>query len=430
MRTVKIAATAAGGYELATSGQLTQAWEWYRCALLELADLRVFFACLEIVARGKAAGRCGAKTPRFDVADVSRLTGLSRTGPSVARLTDAGLLRFDEDFIELTPAPGRLVPVPRRMIRYLARCRRPSLIATVLGHLLRCLFYGDGMCRTGGQCKASKVAEQFGVDLRRVKAARAELVELGWLERVEVEQWRMNQEGGAFRINLDWAGLPPRTPPGGAPLPPPDSDKDPLTGFKDQKPATGVSIRGVREEDLKDTGRTLELHAQAVRAGIVNDSEADRLRVVAAAEHALDVATKNAPGLFATILRNGLFGFLTQDDEDAARRRIREHLHGGPRRTPGPMAQGPEVSDDARLAWKVVAAARRAGLKGDPFYLLRQKDPTWTRPRWDAAVSSPPRISDQAAGTVSTSTFAAAYPAFPISAMAESMACPSVRASR
>lgn len=386
MRTVKIAVHAAGGYELAMSGQLTQAWEWYRCALLELADLRVFFACLEIVARGKAARRSGDRIPRFEVADVSRLTGLSRTRPSMARLQAAGLLRFDEESVELVASDeGRLVPVPRRMIRYLARCRRPSLIATVLGHLLRCLFYGDGKCRTGGQCKASKVAEQFGVDLRRVKAARAELVAIGWLERVEVAQWKLNQEGGAFRVNLAWGELPPRTPPIGTPLPPPDSDNDPPAGIKDQKPGTGVSIRDVKPEDLKSTGRTLELHVQAARAGLVTDSEADRLKVVAAAEHALAVATTNAPGLFATVLRKGLFGFLTQDDEDAARRRIREHFFGGPRRTPTPTVQGPEVSADARLARELIAAVRRAGGKVDPFYVLRRQDPTWTRDRWDAA---------------------------------------------
>lgn len=365
-----------GGYVLAQAGQLTQAWEWYRSGLLKLADLRVYLACREMVAR-----RCKAKVSRYDLDEVSRLTGLRRPRASLTRLQDAGLLRFDEGHIDVPPAAGRLVPVPRRMLRFLARCQKPSLIAAVFGHLLRCLFYARGEVRNGGRCKAAALASQFDVDLRRLKAARAELVELGWLVRIDEPQWRLNSGGGSYRINLAWSEMPPRPVPAGTELPPPDSDKDPLPGSKNQEPRTGVSIHDIKPEDLKDTGRTLELHAQAVKLGAVTDSEAGRLRVVAAAEHALAVATTNAPGLFATILRDNLFRFLTQDDEDAARRRIREHLY------PPSAPAEPRINDDARLAREVVAAARRAGFKGDPFYVLRQQG--WTRPRWEAAIHGP-----------------------------------------
>src|SRR4051794_7363512 len=95
-------------------------------------------------------------------------------------------------------------------------------------------------------------------------------------------------------------------------------------------------------------------------------SEADRLKLVAAAEHARTVATRNAPGLFPTTLRKPLTRFITQDDEDTPRRRIRDLLypvvadHGPPPAAAGPRFQGPHISDDARIVREVIAAARRA----------------------------------------------------------------------
>src|SRR5262249_48017129 len=143
--------------------------------------------------------------------------------------------------------------------------------------------------------------------------------------------------------------LAPPTSPVGPVLAPPDSDEEPLRGDKNQEPAAGgpagfsqaqpgkktpesespipvvapVSIpaaatgpaaaetpaprsavgpggladrpkpapgkpdlRHVVPEDLADTGRLLELYAQAVAAGLVPASEWGRLRFVAAAEHA------------------------------------------------------------------------------------------------------------------------------------------------
>ena len=48
-------------------------------------------------------------------------------------------------------------------------------------------------------------------------------------------------------------------------------------------------------EDLKDTGRLMDLLGQAVARGLVSTSEADRLRFVASAEHALGIG-QGEPG--------------------------------------------------------------------------------------------------------------------------------------
>ena len=71
--------------------------------------------------------------------------------------------------------------VPRRILRLLAGGARPALIATTLGTLLRCLSRRRSGWVGRGRVKASWIADVFGVDLRGVKAARLELVALGWL---------------------------------------------------------------------------------------------------------------------------------------------------------------------------------------------------------------------------------------------------------
>ena len=71
-------------------------------------------------------------------------------------------------------------------------------------------------------------------------------------------------------------------------------------------------------EDLRDTGRLLDLYDQAVARGWVTASERDRLRFVAAAEHARVIGTRNPCGLFVRLVRGGLWHFVTQDDEEAA----------------------------------------------------------------------------------------------------------------
>jgi hypothetical protein len=144
-------------------------------------------------------------------------------------------------------------------------------------------------------------------------------------------------------------------------------------------------------QDLADTGRLLELYAQAVAAGLVPASEWGRLRFVACAIHARSIGTANPCGLFATLVRGGRLHFATEDETEAASVRLRRHLHGGSAlgrpTVQGGMARGmPELSEDARLVQAVRAAAARAGYRGDPFPLLRRQEPEFTRERWDRAV--------------------------------------------
>jgi hypothetical protein len=495
-----------GGYQLIPAVHLALAWWAYQENLIRLADLRVYFACWEM--RARRCRRPSLLPRRFGLGELARLTGLSpgRLMAAIRRLEAARLLRWSEAairfpaaaeamaglegdgfrrFFDRLPNHDRRVPVPRRILRLLAQGCRPALIATILGHLLRCLYMKGGVFQEVGRVKASWIAEVFGVGLRRVKEARRELIAMGWLLPLPSPQWTMNRWGALVRINLGWSrnggadstaepgegrvpaagdgpGLAPPAPGSAAELAPPDSsDEEPLRGDKNQEPATGGSagffiaqpeektpeaegplrdgamapglaaktaatppavaerqapgsaveprqdatpratcpppakpdLRHVVPEDLTDTGRLLELYAQAVALGLVPASEWGRLRFVAAAEHARDIGATNPCGLFAKLVRSGTLHFATEDDAQAASVRIRRHLFGteAPGR-PAPAEQRgivrgmPELSEDARLVQAVRAAAARARYRGDPFPLLKREKPEWTRERWDRAL--------------------------------------------
>lgn len=150
-------------------------------------------------------------------------------------------------------------------------------------------------------------------------------------------------------------------------------------------PPPSPTLADVRAEDLKDTGRLLDLHRQGVARQLVGSSEADRLRFVAAAEHALAIGTANPPGLFAYLVRGACWRYITQADEDRANVRIKAYLRGPAPPSVARMPTRPVLSQDARIVREIRAAVERAGYRGHPFPLLRQRDPSWTRERWDLA---------------------------------------------
>ena len=246
-----------------------------------------------ICGSGSPPGRCGrgaaASPPPCPAVSASselqRLTGLSpqaaqgrpsaasrrrgcsagRNPPSNSRPRRRPSPLLDRDgfrrFLDRIPNHDRRVPVPRRILRLLAGGCRPALIATILGHLIRCLYVKGGSSRTVGRVKASWIAEH----LRRRPAPRqggaAGAHRHGMAHPPASPQWAINRWGALVRINLDWSrleaatgrmrsdGPPPAPRPARnwhplPPLPapesaPPDSDEEPLQGDKNQEPAAG-----------------------------------------------------------------------------------------------------------------------------------------------------------------------------------------------
>jgi hypothetical protein len=463
-----------GGFAFFSVTQLIMAWTALREAQIGLKELRIYFALAEMKSR-----RCGCKRddppPEFTPLELRRLVGgaggerqavrkllavgllreVSKTHIEFA--TDPGELRFEPKTLDATlayiPHNERRVPVPRRIIRLLAGGARRTLIATILGHLIRCLFYKRGFCYPRGCVKASWIAQVFGISERRVHEQRQHLVALGWLLPQETSQRTLNGHGLWVTINLAWdrldeakerldepvaepagggegtpepayppADSPPKLSPPPAEIPAqtvtPKENKEPLREAKNQKPASGgptgvslsqsketgaladrPSLRDVKPEDLRDPARLLDLHAQAVAAGYVSSSEADRLNVFAAAHHARVIGSRNPPGLFVRIVRSGLWTFLTQADEDVARVQLRRALYpvaeaaaaaprGLPRlgEAPRPVLASSGLSDDARFVREIMHQLRQRGIpESSVWRLVNRERPEWTRERWDAA---------------------------------------------
>ena len=129
------------------------------------------FTPLEI--RRLVGGAGGEREAVSKLLAVGLLREVSKT--SIEFATDPGELRFEPETLEATlariPNNDRRVPVPRRIVRLIAGGARRTLIATILGHLIRCLFYKRGMCHPKGCVKASWIAEVFGVSERRVTSS-------------------------------------------------------------------------------------------------------------------------------------------------------------------------------------------------------------------------------------------------------------------
>jgi hypothetical protein len=359
------------------------------------------------------------------------------TSPEDLRVHDVD--EFQQMLAHVTH-PRRRVPVPRQVVRAMASPCTRCVIAVMLAHLIRCLFYQfpRQCCMSGGFCKASWIAETFRVDVRNVKTARKFLAdELGWLRLVHTPQRLLNRYGQRAVIDLQWSRVvvdTPEVPSTESPPPvwlstsqtppPEETNTEPFQDSNHQEPTPCSPHPGVRTDstaekppslthlvpqDLSQTDRLLALFADAQQQGIIGGSDSERLTFVAVAERARLVGTTNPCGLFAQLVRRRLWYVLTQEDEDAARRRLREHLYEASRpRRPRAMPRG-ELSDDARFAAVLQARLRQQGFHGDVVALLTQQRPDWTRERWEQAraeVEERQRQRAQASGLTSTADLA------------------------
>lgn len=393
-----------GGFCFVHAEAIVSAWWAYRRGVIRLVDLRAWFASFEVVAR-RCVVREGVR-PAFRLDELTELIGGrggKHTRASVRRLAAVGLLHWMqsevvhlryaaellaeserglEETLCLVPNRSRRVPVPRRVLRFLAACGRPVVIATALGHLLRCVYYRNGGIRPDGLCKASWVARVFEVDERNVKGARSHLCRLGVLERSSAPQRVLNRHGSLVRLNLNWEEArrvgPRRSPPlgrrsaTGSP-PPRETGNSSLRRSENQKPGApgpdGVrertakrpSLRWVVQADLGDASRLASLHREAAAQGLCERGEAAMLRVFAAAAHSRRVGRANPCGLFATIVRNGLWHHASVEDEDRARRMAWTVTRCSPCAPPqGQVKHG----DDDGFSLQQIADLIRASLAG------------------------------------------------------------------
>jgi len=452
-----------GGFRFVTTTQIAMAWAALVNKQIRYRAFRVYWACHELVERRRAyengckrAREKPAGKQKFTLQELHRLVGGvggAHLRADLRVLEHVGLLRWSESNIwfaegpdELRdPAPAlsmlarigsrcRRVPIPRQTIRFIAGGARRVAVSTMLGHLIRCVFYkGNNRCSAEGSCAASWVGRVFGVSRANVVEARVHLESIGWLQRIESDHWHRQRYGGRAVVNLAWkrpvahdrlvcrdgteqpgsgggTAQPatesrPRRTVSATELRPPDSNVKLLAEYKNQEPAkrgpTGASsketskkkatMRHVVPEDLSDTARTFELFEDAKRCGYVRGSEADRLRIFAAVEHARTVGDRNPCGLFSWLVRGERWQYITQSDEDAAQVRLKRFLFGTERgEAKRPVAVAPPsmaLSEDARFVGAVRQMLARERYQGDAFHAVRREYPEWTRERWEQAVA-------------------------------------------
>jgi hypothetical protein len=435
-----------GGFIFLTVTQLCLIWWAYLEKLIELRDVRTWFGTWELQAR-----RCLLKPGQRAVYTLEELHGLvggvggMHLRGSIRRLEASGLLVWStshlgfpgspeelkvtdtsrlHDMLESIPNNRRRIPVPRRMVRFLAGARRRCLMATILGHLVRCLYYRKGGCTGKGCCTSTWIAKVFGVNSSNVKAARQYLAEMGWLTLLETSQHVRNRYGQWVTINLDWPGedthqraivaacsTSGREPSGSRSQPPeplsttesrpPLGNKKPFQEHKHQKPTSGgpagidqanektdtPTLHHIVSDDLRDTARLLTLFEEAHQEGFIGGNESERLTFISTAEHARFVGSTNPCGLFAQLIRRRLWHFVTADDEDAAQRRLKEHFYGSTSERRAPVYTRGGLSDDASFVAVLQARMRQRGFYGDVFPLLHVERPEWTRERWERALT-------------------------------------------
>lgn len=433
-------------YETAVEGrfrsiptqQLCLAWWLYREKKITRRQLRVYFAAHEMAERRRYAKDDGRR-PNYTVEEVAALVGgkdspaataelatdirkLARVGlvlierrqivfaTSTDQLTVEGVRESFGTFYDAIPNGSRAVPVPRRMLRALAAGFSKAVTAVIIAMMIRSLFWhsGEGRYRVDGRTKGSWIAKVFGVSRRAVSDARSHLIELGWIEPLDVSQWELNRWGNRDRICVGWkprtvnSAIPDRGIPVESATPLFNRKSSPTgnlktissNGFSMEESEEGdgkevgrvpgnshvPSMHDVRIEDLRQTERLLQLYRQAITADMADDCEAGMLEFFAFAERAR--ARGHRPGaLFHWLVRERKCKFITQADEDAAAVRMREHFQGSNMRHGEPTTS---LSDDQRYAFTCIRVAKSLGI-AEPF-IIAQEGRHWSHERWSAAV--------------------------------------------
>ncbi len=320
-----------GGFALVPTASLMACWRGYKSGKLKLRDVRAWVGIVEMVERRTASD--SQRVPYYDLKELSRLTGVRGCRGAVRRLSDIGVVEWSRERVRVTGTSEsgttrrKWVPVPRRILRWLARNGTAAEIATAFGHAIRCLYYDSKRkrCRSGGHCTAQWVAEHFGVGERSVKRARSAWCSRNWLRMVE-DGKSGHRTGARFIIELAWKSphrMAPQTSSNRADLAPPRDQQDPPSEIKQPDRDSGsqrpVCLSHIVPEDLGDPARLAEIHRQAGQQGLVAKSQAGALLVFSAAARAKRCAERNPCGMFATIIRKQLWKHISSIDEDTAR---------------------------------------------------------------------------------------------------------------
>lgn len=373
----------AGGYLTVTVPQVAMLWVARREKAIGPLAFRTWWAIAEMRCRRDVAALDDGgsrREPFHGAGELLRLLGL-KPGPesmkplraAVRQLEASGLVAWSATRPQLAVSPDqyrgdtagvfaflagienkrRLVPVPRRWVRWFAVGQSRARSGAALISLMRCLYVRDKQLDPNGSWAATAAGPLLGLSGRALQGARRELAAEGMLRLHPTQPWYLSRFGLRVSINLAWdaggaapvvadSGSAPAKVPHGtkvrecqrpdageptirlgsvssarsgqngsvssAPLHEHPSSSSKEEEFKHQQPPSGrghgVSIHRtggkekaggrrhglhLRPEDLHDDALFAEALDRAVDAGKVEPGDRGRLRWWSAREHALRV---------------------------------------------------------------------------------------------------------------------------------------------
>ena len=331
-----------GGYRAITAGNLIRLIVARNSGEISSSALRVYLGCHLLVASREAAK---AKAPHYTLKELNQRVGKDLSEYTLKKaleeLSKANLLTYQETAIQfhspVTPETARIakalgtstarpIPLPRYLLRRLARHTKPAELIAALGHLIRCLFIKPSGIRATGFVKSALLASVFGISERVVHSARKWLESLNILQPVKVAQRILNRYGACFRVRLSRPVslkqvefAPPNKKP----------SMEVHTNQKNNKPTKAVNtgfctdliknptLTDIQTQDLKRLGRLESLYQQAVERGWLPDCECSIRNFVAAAARATRVSG-NPAKVFVGIVKKRLWHHITQAQEDHA----------------------------------------------------------------------------------------------------------------
>ena len=348
-----------GGYRVIRLGEICNLAALRRDRTISSLALRVYLGSHIL-----AASRLQTDNPRFTVKELTqRIGGASELSVQKAlqELQTAKVLKFDEHritfFADVLPQaqtvadamgtkPWRPVPLPRYVLRALARHKRPVELIAALAHLIRLLFKKGAQIKNTGLVKASWIASVFSVSERAVCSARQWLIAEKIIIPKEVSQTVLNRFGACFIVQLSQLGkklagkikrkLSGSKPKFADPLKQQVLNKSTSTNQSTKKPAfSGNSgfleqkeqkptITNITSDNLHRLSHLEELYKQATEAKWLPECEASLRNFVAAAVRATRVPG-NAVKIFVGIVRKSLWHHITQEQEDRALQALKSY---------------------------------------------------------------------------------------------------------
>jgi hypothetical protein len=368
--------TIEGGYKTLRVFEISNLIESLKAKRISLRTSQLFFSAVALIATYEAHKRSRTKNFRrageitqFSISKLSELSGLSEGAVKceLRKLKKLGLITIEKGEIRISQeveesetlallsggrSIKRPVPIPRYVLRFLAKAQTKSMVLTTLAYMVRGLTITRvGEIKTSGTVKASWISEVTDLSIRSVKASRAKLIAVEIISKDESStQVKLNRTGSYFSVitvrkavdKSDSARVifAPPIVKNSPEFAPPYKDKKTPYGSKNQKSTSGFLIKRVGEgerkptinniviEDLQSFYRTEELYFQAVKANWINDSENSFLDFLAAAIRAKSQKDADQVRLFVAIVKKKLFHFITNEQEERARKGIQKFRYG------------------------------------------------------------------------------------------------------